>query len=112
MGVNFPTLVYLPCFETFSIPVTFIPVGGASFKSRGIWHKRSLDVQAEDGSIFSDHRTELDIREVEFNTLPQQGDVVVIPVNDTGAEPGEYEIIDTSSNGGGETTLTLRKWVN
>jgi hypothetical protein len=63
-----------------------------------------------DNSIYSDQKTILDIRESEFPLIPLRGDRVVIPADCNGVNQGEWEIIDSDTNGGGETTLTLRKW--
>ena len=114
MAVGFSTLVYLPNYDMFARPVTFTPVvsqpGSPAYAARGIYDTRALDVAAEDGSVFSDQQTILDIREAEFTVLPTQLDIVNIPA-DTNAGPalGDFEITDSSSNGGGETTLVIRK---
>ena len=68
-----------------------------------------IDVVAIDGSIISEQRTILDVRDVEFAVLPVQGDQVAIPADGTLPDAGTWEVIDSSRNGGGETTLTLRK---
>lgn len=114
MAVNFSTLVYLPNYDLFARPVTFTPLasqpGAPAYNSRGILGTRALDVQGEDGSIFSDQQTILDIREAEFTVLPEQLDRVTIPADiDAGPAFGEYEIMDADTNGGGETTLVIRK---
>ena len=41
--------------------------------------------------------------------LPVQGDQVAIPAEGGLPDAGSWEVIDTSRNGGGETTLTLRR---
>ena len=113
MAINFSTLVYKPAYDLFAIPVTFIPVisqpGRQPYEARGILGTQMLNVLGEDGHIYSDQKTILDIRAVEFGVLPQQRDRVFIPVDCNGAPQGEYEIIDLSTNGGGETTLTIRR---
>lgn len=109
MAVNFSTLVYAPNFDVFSIPITITPVGGAAYSARGILGTRAVDVLALDGSIFSDQQTILDILETEFAVLPKQGDIVSIPFDCNGAPQGDWEIKDSSSNGGGETTLIIRR---
>src|SRR5215471_14823736 len=106
MAVNFPELVYLPNYDLFARPVTFTPVVGAAYDARGIFNTVSLDVMTEDGALLSDQKTILDILETEFAVLPVQRDRVFIPEADGMPELGNYEIIDTSTNGGGETTLT------
>jgi hypothetical protein len=112
MGLNYSTMVYLPNYDMFARPVMFVPTFGAPYGNRGIWHSGATNVQADDGSIFSDQGTSLDIREVEFTApLPMQGDHVIIgPDGDVPAE-GEFVITDVSRNGGGETTLVLSKYV-
>ena len=42
--------------------------------------------------------------------LPQQGDHCTIPLDSNGVPRGEYLIIDATSNGGGQTMLTIRKY--
>ena len=114
VGVDYSTLIYLPNFDFWSRTVTFTPLvsqpNAAPYDNRGIFDTDEVDVQAEDGSVVTDHRTTLDIREIEFAVLPTQGDLVDIPA-DTGAmvAMGRFEIINVWHNGGGETTLTLRK---
>lgn len=115
MAVNFSTDVYLPCQDIFSVPCTFHPIfsqaDGASYPGRGIYDTRQLDVMGEDGSIYSDQQTIFDIRTAEYAVLPQQKDRVTIPFDCNGVPLGDFEIIDTTLNGGGELTLTLRKVV-
>src|SRR5262245_2912736 len=114
MAVAFSTLVYAHCFDMFAVPCTIVPLasqpGAPPYAARGIFDTREIDVVAMDGSLFSDQKTEFDIREAEFIVLPQQNDHVIIPADCNGRPLGQFEIIDSSTNGGGETCLTLRKW--
>jgi len=114
VAVNFSTLLYLPVFDMFAVPITVAPLasrpGHAPYTARGIFDTNDIDVVAEDGSIFSDHKTELYLREAEFQVVPKQNDLITIPFDCNGAPLGEYEVIDDCTNGGGETKLTLRKW--
>jgi hypothetical protein len=117
MGLDFSTLVYLPNYDMLARPITITPLasqpGLPAYPARGIFDTRPVDVDALDGAIVSDQQTIIDIREVEFVVLPEQLDRVYIGLDaeagDTGADRGEYEIVDASSNGGGETTLVIRK---
>lgn len=115
MPVNFSTLVYSPNYDMFAVPATFYPFasqpGEPSFDLRGIFGTDDTDVAALDGSVISTQKTIFDILESEFAVLPIQGDRVNIPFDCNGAPLGEFEIIDASTNGGGETTLTLREWL-
>ena len=109
MAVNLDVLLQSPIFDFWAVPVTFMPNGGASFIGRGILDTYAVDVQALDGSIFTDQRTILDIRESEFATLPKQNDQLNIPVDCNNVPKGTYQVIDATTNGGGQTTLTIRK---
>jgi len=113
MVINYPLLVYKVVYDTFARPVTIFPVasqpGEPPYGARGIFDTDNLDVMAEDGSVVSDQRTILDIREGEFEVLPLQLDRVSIPASSGLEDLGEFEVTDTDTNGGGETTLTLRK---
>ena len=115
MGVNFSLLAYEPGFNLFARPITFYPYasqpGAAGFQARGIWHTDALNVQMEDGSLFSDQLTNMDILESEFTMLSQQNDRIYIGPDGAVPAEGEFEITSTSSNGGGEMNLILRKWL-
>jgi hypothetical protein len=112
MALNMSTLVYSPCQDVFGRSVVFTSTLGNSFSgtARGIYDSRSLNVVLEDGSILSDQDTILDIRTVEFATLPVQGDTINIPADPASGLPalGDFEITDVSHNGGGEVTLQLK----
>ena len=114
MPLDYSALVYKPAFDTFARPITFNPVvsqpGILPFNARGIYDTGEVDVPALDGSIVSDLKTICDILEVEFPILPVQGDRLTIPAYQSIPAAGEFEVIDCDSNGGGETTLTLRKY--
>lgn len=115
MAINFSTQVYSPTYDTFARLVNITPVKSqplaAAYAARGIYGTMPMDVMGLDGSIVSDARTILDIREVEFSVLPVQGDLVEVPASSGLPDQGTFEIIDTNTNGGGETTLILRKWM-
>lgn len=110
MALNYSALVYRQAFNIFARPVMF--VGDAVPSSgRGIYNTDTEDVVTEDGSVFSDQRTVLDVLEEEYTVLPSQNDTVIIPAELDLPALGEFKVIDVRSNGGGETTLTLRKVV-
>jgi hypothetical protein len=110
VALNYSVQVYRPAFNIFARPVTF--VGNAVPSSgRGIYNTDTLDVMTEDGSVLSDQRTVLDILEEEYTVLPSQDDTVIIPADLDLPALGEFKVIDVKTNGGGETTLTLRKVV-
>jgi hypothetical protein len=115
MAVDFSTLVYLPNFDMFARPITVVPLasqpGVPAYTARGIYDTRPIDVQAEDGSIVSDQQTILDVRDVEFSWVPEQLDQIAIPYDSASNSPdlGTFEVTNVESNGGGETTLVIRK---
>jgi hypothetical protein len=115
MAMNMSELVYDICQDTFGRPVTFTSTLGNSFSGpgRGIYDSRTLNVVLEDGSIFSDQQTILDIRAAEFATLPVQSDQINIPLDPISGLPalGDYEITNVFHNGGGEVTLELKQLV-
>jgi hypothetical protein len=116
MAVDFSTLVYLPNFDMFARPITVTPLasqpGLPAYTARGIYDTRPIDVQAEDGSIISDQQTILDILEVEFAVIPEQLDRIHIPADPAaGRDLGDFEVTNSETNGGGETTLVIRKVV-
>jgi hypothetical protein len=107
MGIDYSTLIYLPNFDFFSRTVTFTPLASQPnarpYNARGIFDTDEVDVQAEDGSVVTDHKTTLDIREAEFGVVPTQGDLVDIPA-DTGAmgAMGQFEIINFGTTAAGK----------
>ena len=113
MAVNLDVLLQDSIFEFWSVPVTFTPLasqpGQGAYQARGILNTYSIDVTALDGSVYADQRTILDIRESEFAVLPQQDDQLTIPLDCNGVPKGSYQIINESSDGGGQTMLTIRK---
>jgi hypothetical protein len=116
MGLDYSGLIYLPQYDMFARPVTFYPVRSQptvpSYSARGIFGTTDIDIISLDGSTVSDQRTILDIRVREFSVLPVQQDRLYIPDDPGGMEAaGWFEINNLDDNGGGEITLTLRKWV-
>jgi len=117
MALDFSTLVYLPNFDMFARPITVTPLasqpGLPAYSARGIYDTRPIDVQAENGSIISDQQTILDVRDVEFGAVPDQLDRIHIPFDpaSNSRDLGIFEVTNVESNGGGETTLVIRKVV-
>jgi hypothetical protein len=121
MGVNYSTMIYAPLFLQFARPVTFFPVTSQpavpSYAARGIFHDGRLDVPLEDGSLFVNQETSLDILEADFaaagRPLPQQFDRVDIPQDGPSGMVAEglFEVTTVTRNGGGEASLILRKYL-
>ena len=113
MAIDFTNKIYSLTQDLYSVSCTFNPLksqpGMSTYAARGIFDTRPIDVMAEDGSIISEQQTIFDIREAEYAILPIQGDRVSIPFDCNGAPLGDYEIMDADTNGGGETTLVIRK---
>jgi hypothetical protein len=115
MAVNFDALLQAPIFDMFAVPCTFLPIASqpgtsGGYSGRGVLNTYMTDVQALDGSMYSDQRTILDIRESEFAVMPIQMDHVIITVDQDNVPKGEYVIVDLVSNGGGQTMLTIKKY--
>ena len=115
MAINWSQQVYTPQYDTFARPVTFTPIKSqpseAAFGGRGIYGTVSIDVMGEDATIISDARTILDVLEEDFTVVPVQGDRLNIPAHIGMPALGDFEVIDANTNGGGETTLFIRKWL-
>jgi hypothetical protein len=123
MAVNFSTIVYLATQDLFGRAITITPVnsnpGAPAYTLRGIYTTNPVDIMAnvsgwEGMAMVSDQRTIVDIRDREFvdsgHAIPQQGDLVDIPAEGDIPAAGLFEIVDADANGGGETTLTIRKY--
>ncbi len=115
MAIDFSKQVYLPAFNIFARPAVFTPLKSQpsqpAYNGRGIYGTQELDVLAEGASTFSDQITIFDVIETEFSVVPIQGDRVSIPAYLELPALGDFEIIDSRINGGGQTTFNLRKIV-
>jgi hypothetical protein len=113
VAINFSTDLYGPCQDTFGRPVTFTSTKGNSFSgpARGIYRSDEINIVLENGSIITDQQTILDIKTDEFSVLPVQDDTINIPFEPISGVPalGDFQIINLWHNGGGETTLVIRK---
>jgi hypothetical protein len=119
MGIDFSTLVYLPAFDFYARPITVTPIksnpSGGPYTIRGIWTTQDTELMAEEGlAVLADQETILDVRDNEFFDagvpVPQQGDLINIPADGNVPAEGDFEVVHTSRNGGGETTLVIRAW--
>ena len=86
--------------------------GEPTYEARGIYHTKETDVMGENDTIISDQQTLLDILEPEFEVLPAQFDRITIPAEGPIPALGTFEVVNSSTNGGGETTLKLRKYLD
>lgn len=113
MGLDMSALVKLPAMDVFARPIDVTPIasqpGAGAYRARGYLGTAPLDVGAEDGSVISDQQTYLDVRDAEFSVVPRQRDVIHIPADGTVPPAGRYEVVDSSADGGGLTTLIIRK---
>jgi hypothetical protein len=115
MPIDYASVIYSSAQDTFGRKIVVTPLvsqpNASVYNARGIYTTEEDDVLTEEGAIFSDQRTIVDIIAKEFTVQPLQGDHVFIPADGGVPEAGLFEIIDTDDNGGGETTLSLRKVV-
>lgn len=119
MAIDFSTVLYLHAQDMFGRSIIITPVnsnpGAPAYTLRGIYTTRPIDIITDAGmAMISDQETIVDIRDNEFfdagAAIPQQGDLIEIPVEGNIPAAGIFEITDSDANGGGETTLTIRKW--
>jgi hypothetical protein len=115
MPVDWSRQLYAATQDVYSRVIAVTPVtsqpGGAQYTARGILDIEDIDVAAMDASFVSETRVVLDIRDAEFTVVPMQGDVIDIPADGGIPAEGQFEVVDGDPNGGGETTLTLRRVV-
>jgi hypothetical protein len=116
MPIDYASVLYMPGYNMFARTIVVTPLVSQpnmpAYTARGIYTTQQDDVLTEEGAIFSDQKTILDIIAKEFEVLPLQGDHVFIPTDSGVPEAGMFEIIDLDDNGGGEITLSIRKWVD
>jgi hypothetical protein len=110
MAVNFSTIVYSPNYDMWARPITVTPASGTgAYQARGIYNRNRLNVVLEDGSIFTEQETILDILMVEFPVLPKQGDQIDVPADGDIPGEGSFTVTSTWDNGGGELNMHLRE---
>jgi hypothetical protein len=113
LAIDFASNVYAKAQDIFGRPITVTPLasqpGNPAYQARGIYSTEPQDDLAEEGTVFSDQRTVVDILEKEFPIPILQGDHISIPA--TGAIPaaGDFFVIEVKSIDGGETSLALRR---
>ena len=117
MAINFSVELYLKAWAAFARPMSVTPVasnpGAPTYSARCYFDTKEMDILTEDGSIFSDSKTFIDIRMEEFTVMPLQGDIINIPYHQ-GVAGGTYEVLDLAGKGnaGGIITMTLRELVD
>ena len=115
MPIDWSTQLYKQTQDVYGRTVTVTPrvsqPAGGAYVARGILDIDAMEVAALDGSIVSETRIVLDVRDAEFTVVPMQGDLIDIPGDSGIPAEGQFEVVDGDPNGGGETTLTLRRIV-
>ncbi|HEY2210270.1 MAG TPA: hypothetical protein VGH62_01380 [Bradyrhizobium sp.] len=125
MTIDFSALVLAPAQDVFGAPVVVTPYASQpqqpAYSARGIWSVKSVDIITEDGGVVSDRETTLSIRLAEFQIAPSPGDWITTQVANmpVGLDPTEFPpgsvidfvIDDTSPDGQGELTLTVKRRV-
>ena len=113
--MDFSSLVLAPGLNTFARVCTFYPrvsqpdtvtdefPNGAPYLGRGVYSSRPIDVQMQDGTVFSDQESSLGIRLAEYPIPPDIGDRIKVD----GAE-GLYWVGDVDTDGQGGATILLR----
>jgi hypothetical protein len=116
MAINFSTDLLAKCFDVFARPITVTPIvsqpNQAAYSARAYFDSMGLDVLTEEGSIFSDSKTFIDLRIAEFPVLPKQGDLITMSPH-AGMRGGQWEVLDLDGEGDakGMISVTLRKIV-
>ena len=82
--IDFDAVVLNPASNIFSVPCRFTPLVSQpqmpTFDLRGVYSSNAMDVEMQDGTIFSDQRTSLGIRLRDFpnGVPPDRGDIVEV----------------------------------
>jgi hypothetical protein len=110
--IDFDALVLKPAGVIFQIRISVTPLvtqpGLPAYEASGVYNKRDLDVEMQDGTIFSDHQVSLGIRLWDFVVPPDQGDLITI-IDDRHPAFGEqYWVGDSDQDGQGGAMLLLR----
>jgi hypothetical protein len=115
MGIDWSDDLYAPCQDVFSRPVTVTPLasqpGAPAYPARGIFNTNIINVLLEDGSLYGEQQTILDILIADYAVLPLQGDQINIPVDPVSgmAARGVFMVTNRGDNAGGEMTLELKR---
>ena len=111
--IDFDKFVDNPAVGVFAINVTYSPLvsqpGVPAFAARGVFSSTDLDVELQDGAIYSDQQTNLGIRLAEFASKPTEGDEVTITDPRHPANGRQFWIGDLDEDGQGGGRLLLRE---
>jgi hypothetical protein len=113
--IDFDALVLKPAGDIFQIVVTYTPTasqpGAPAFVTNGVYSSTALDVEMQDGTIFSDQQTKLDIRLADFAEYPTEGDFVTITDPRHPANGRQFWIgtMHQDGQGGGELLLRYKE---
>jgi hypothetical protein len=110
--IDFDLVVLNPATNVFAINVVYVPTvsqpGVLPFPARGVYSSTKLDVELQDGTIFSDQQTSLGVRLAEFAAYPMEGDFVTITDPRHPAYGKQFWIGDLDEDGQGGGMLLLR----
>jgi len=110
--IDFDALVLNPATNIFAITIRVTPLvtqpGVPAYDARGVYNKRDMDVEMQDGTIFSDHEVSIGIRLWDFAVPPDQGDMIEIIDQRHPARGQRYWVGDSDEDGQGGAMLLLR----
>ena len=113
--IDFDAIVLKPAGDIFQIAVVYTPTasqpGVLPFNTNGVYSSQKLNVELQDGTIFSDQETKLDVRLADFAAYPQEGDFVTITDARHPAYGKQFWIgdLDEDGQGGGKLLLRLKE---
>jgi hypothetical protein len=110
--IDFDALVLKPAGDIFQIMVSYTPTvsqpGVPAFDTNGVYSSTALDVEMQDGTIYSDQQTKLEVRLADFAAYPNEGDFVTITDIRHPAFGKQFWIGDLDEDGQGGGILLLR----
>lgn len=84
---------------------------GEPYEARAIYSSKPLDIPTQEGGVFSDQATVIDINTLDFDVLPVQGDRVQILPGQIAGVGGDllWFISDVDEDGQGGVMLAIQK---
>ena len=84
---------------------------GVPYEARAIYSSKPLDIPTQEGGVFSDQATVIDINTLDFEVLPVQGDRVQILPGQIAGVGGDllWFISDVDEDGQGGVMLAIQK---
>lgn len=106
MSIDFGALVLAPNFDVFGVDLEVTlsksRPGDPPYYGVGIFSSKPVNIAMQDGSVFSDQETTIDLKIDQWDYLPERSDRVKVIDSDVA-----YWVADASVDGQGAVRLTV-----